>query len=180
MARTVAILAVLCSTALSFAAFSCSSSKGRGVNVAGGEYYSQDEQAELSSSERNAYCADLTASLSAAQQDYEQKQKDIQDTKNLIQSIRQQIAPIEAEVLRLESSIRTVEDEIARVKALPREYPVRVGDSLSLIAMQKNIYNDVEKWWKIFEANRFQIEDPYYIYPDSVLVIPRDWPAESD
>jgi nucleoid-associated protein YgaU len=169
----------VCALALGIAAAGCGGTNGaRGVNVSGGEYYSQEEQAALSASERSAYCDGLAKVLAAAQQEFEQKQKDIQATKTQTQAIRQQITPIEQQVVGLESSIRSMEAKIAAVKALPQVYKVRPGDSLSLIAMNKEIYNDIEKWWRIFEANRSKVEDPYYIFPDTTLVIPRDWPAE--
>ena len=44
--------------------------------------------------------------------------------------------------------------------------------------MEPRVYNDIDKWWKIFEANMHIIEDPYYIFPDTVLSIPRDWPID--
>lgn len=178
MGRARGILGVGCSVALCVWAAGCSGSKVKPVNVAAGEYHSEEDQAALSRSEKSAYCAALTKELTGAQQAFQQKQKEIQDAKNLTQSIRQQIVPIEQEVLKLESDIRSVNDKIAAVKALPRTYKIRPGDWLSLIAMQKTVYNDVDKWLRIFEANRDKIEDPYYIFADTVLVIPRDWPVD--
>jgi len=64
------------------------------------------------------------------------------------------------------------------VEALPKLWSVRAGESLSLISGYDQIYNDIDKWEKIFEANLDKIVDPYYIFPDTVLVIPRDWPTD--
>jgi predicted nucleic acid-binding Zn-ribbon protein len=156
----------------------CAGSKSRPVNVVDGEYYSEDEYEMLSGSQKSNYCKELTGELAVANTAYEDKQKDIQDAKDLIQSIRKQIVPIEQEVLRLESDIRTLNTEIDGVKALPTEWKIKEGDTLTLISMNEKVYNDIEKWWKIFEANKDIIEDPYYIFPDTVLVIPRDWPVD--
>jgi nucleoid-associated protein YgaU len=47
---------------------------------------------------------------------------------------------------------------------------VKKGDSLSKIA--KDQYGDADKWRKIFEANRDQIQDPDLIHPGQTLRIP--------
>jgi nucleoid-associated protein YgaU len=49
-------------------------------------------------------------------------------------------------------------------------YVVKKGDSLSKIA--KDQYGDADKWRKIFEANRDQIQDPDLIHPGQTLRIP--------
>ena len=105
-------------------------------------------------------------------------EQEIQDDKDTILSIRRQIVPIEQEVLALQSNIRTLNDKIEEVNSLPKEWKIKTGDTLTLIAMKPEIYNDIEKWTKIFEANHHIIDDPYYIFPDTVLAIPRDWPTD--
>ena len=156
----------------------CSRGVKQKVDVSAGQYYSEAEFASLSASQRSKYCGQLTAEFDTVQADYHAKEKEIQDAKDLIQSIRQQIVPIEQEVLRLESDIRSVNDKIETVKALPTQIVVKEGDTLTLIAMRKDVYNDIDKWWKIFDANKSKIQDPWYIFPDTVLVIPRDWPTD--
>ena len=54
--------------------------------------------------------------------------------------------------------------------ATVRTYVVKKGDNLSKIA--REIFGDADKWRKIFEANRDQIEDPDLIYPGQTLKIP--------
>lgn len=169
---------LILATQLSLYANGCTGLKMRNVNVKAGEYYSEDEYDLLSASERTTYCGELDAELAASQQVMEARQTEIRRAKDSIQSIRRQIVPIEQEVLRLESDIRSLSDQIKTVKSLPTEWKVKAGDSLSLISMKKKIYNDIEKWWRILEANRDKIEDPYYIFPDTVLVVPRDWPTD--
>ena len=156
----------------------CTGSKIRNVNIAAGEYYSEEEYESLSGSQKSNYCRQLTSEMAVADSEYQGKQKEIQDTKDLIQSIRQQIVPIEQEVLAHESDIRSLNDKIGAVKALPTVWKIKPGDTLTLIAMKEDIYKDIEKWFRIFEANQDKIEDPYYIFPDTVLVIPRDWPTD--
>jgi len=157
---------------------SCSGGGHRHVKVSAGEYYSEDELDALSAGQRSKYCNDLNNEMAASQREFEAKTTELQETKDLIQSIRRQIVPVEQEVLKLESDIRSVNDEIAEVKALPQTWKIKPGDSLTYIAMQPNVYNDLDKWERIFEANRDKILDPYYIFPDTVLVIPRDWPTD--
>lgn len=50
-------------------------------------------------------------------------------------------------------------------------YEVKRGDTLSSIA--KNDYNEGTTWSQIYEANRFQIDDPNLIFPGQILRIPR-------
>jgi chromosome segregation ATPase len=156
----------------------CSGSKQRQVNVSDGEYYSEDELAEMSDKKKSAYCQDLQNELVRTQQDFDAKTKDLQETRDLTQSLRARIGPVEREVLQLESDIRSLNDLIAEVKALPTTYLVKDGDSLSYISSRPEIYNDIEKWWRIFEANQDKIDDPFYVFPDTTLVIPRDWPTD--
>jgi nucleoid-associated protein YgaU len=49
-------------------------------------------------------------------------------------------------------------------------YTVVTGDSLSKIA--KEFYGDANRWQKIFDANRDQIQDPDLIRPGQKLKIP--------
>jgi len=173
------LLIVLILTLVAGAVISgCAGSKSRGVEVGEGDYYSEDEFDALSRRQKSNYCDALNAELDAAQNEHQQMQQEIQDAKDTIQALRKAVVPIEQEVLALESRIRTLNDQIEEVRALPGEWTIKDGDTLTLIAMKANIYNDIEKWTKIFEANHDKIDDPYYIFPDTVLVIPRDWPTD--
>jgi nucleoid-associated protein YgaU len=156
----------------------CSGSKHRQVNVSEGEYYSEDELLEMSDKKKSAYCRDLEAELTRTQQENDAKTSELLETRDLTRALRAKIGPIEREVLQLESDIRSLNDLIAEVKALPTEYVVKDGDSLSYISSRPEIYNDIEKWWRIFEANQDVIDDPFYVFPDTTLVIPRDWPTD--
>ncbi|MCZ6767238.1 MAG: LysM peptidoglycan-binding domain-containing protein [bacterium] len=156
----------------------CGGSKVREVNVGSGEYYSEDDYDLLSDGEKNAYCTNLTTELGHTKSTLDNTEQELEDTRFAIEAIRQQIIPIDRQTLNLEADIRTLKGQIEEIKALPRTYRVRPDDSLSLIASFDDIYNNLENWWKIFEANQDKIDDPYYIFPDTVLVIPRDWPIE--
>jgi uncharacterized protein YidB (DUF937 family) len=54
--------------------------------------------------------------------------------------------------------------------AEPRTYTVERGDNLSKIA--KRFYGDANKWRRIFDANRDQLDNPDLIHPGQVLKIP--------
>lgn len=157
---------------------SCGGVKLRQVNVSGGEYYSEEEYELLSDGQKGGYCGDLDRELAAAQQKFERKSIAIQEAKDQTVSARQQIIPLETEVRRLEAEIRSLNDKIKEVKRLPAVWVIKEGESLTAIAMRDEIYNDIDKWEAIFEANKDKIQDPYYIFPDTVLVIPRDWPTD--
>ena len=105
-------------------------------------------------------------------------QRQIEVTKNAIENARSKIVPLQNEVIRLDAEIRTLDDQIDDVKSLPKQWTVKAGESLTLISMEPRVYNDIDKWWRIFEANTHIIQDPYYIFPDTVLTIPRDWPTD--
>lgn len=156
----------------------CSRTSGRQVNVAAGEYYSEDEFAKLSNSQKAAYCAALEAERSKVQTDLELNQEDLVATRKQIDSLRNKITPVEKEILRLESDIRTLTGQVAQLERLPREYTVKDGDCLSIIADRDDIYAAASKWPRIYRANLDKIEDPVWIYPNMALAIPRELPTE--
>ncbi len=156
----------------------CGGANLRRVDVRDGEYYSEDEYELLSDGQKNGYCGNLERELLLARQDFEEKTIAIQEATDETVSIRQRIIPMETDVRRLEAEIRSLNDMIEEVKSLPTAWVIKEGESLTSIAMRDEIYNDIDKWERIFEANKDKIEDPYYIFPDTVLVIPRDWPTD--
>ena len=156
----------------------CGGTRLRQVKVAAGEYYSEDEYTLLSDGQKDAYCSDLDREMGLTQQNFEAITTAIEEAKDLTVSIRQQIIPMETDVRRLEAEIRSLHDQIDEVKNLPTTWVIKEGESLTSIAMRDQIYNDIDKWERIFEANQDKIQDPYYIFPDTVLVIPRDFPTD--
>jgi len=54
----------------------------------------------------------------------------------------------------------------------PGHHLVVRGEWLSKIAGYTNVYNDMARWPKIYEANKDQVRDPNLIYPAQLLVIP--------
>jgi NitT/TauT family transport system substrate-binding protein len=58
--------------------------------------------------------------------------------------------------------------------ALPQEYTVNAGDTLSHLALR--FYGSAHKWPKIHEANAETLKNPHYIYIGQQLVIPPDQP----
>lgn len=157
-------------------AMGCSRSKGRHVDVSAGEYYSQEEYAELSNKEKNRYCEALEAELTQLQGDADSKRTELTATRQQIESLRAQIGPIERELLRIESDIRSLTGQIAEFEALPKSWNIQPGECLWIIAGRDEVYADPVKWPRIFRANTDKIDDPEWIFPDTVLVIPRNWP----
>lgn len=156
----------------------CSGTKGRHVDVSAGEYYSEDEYAELSNKEKEAYCVALEKELGTLQGQVDEKQAELSATREQIEKLRNQIAPIERELLRIDSDIRTLTSQINELEALPSTWNIQSGECLWLIAGYEDIYSDPVKWPRIYRANTDKIIDPEWIYPDTVLVIPRDWPRQ--
>jgi nucleoid-associated protein YgaU len=53
-----------------------------------------------------------------------------------------------------------------------QQYTVKAGDTLSRLAMQ--FYNSMNKWEKIYEANKEHVKNPNYIFIGQKLIIPAD------
>jgi nucleoid-associated protein YgaU len=64
----------------------------------------------------------------------------------------------------------TVDPSLPQPKPAGQTYTVQSGDTLSKIS--KQFYGDANKYMKIFEANRDQLNDPDKIKPGQVLKIP--------
>ena len=154
----------------------CSRSKGRSIDVSAGEYYSEEEYLELSGKEKEAYCSALDQELSMLQGQVEERRSELTTTRKQIESLKNQITPIERELLRIESDMRSLSSQIEDLEALPQNWNIQPGECLWIIAGYEDIYSDPVKWPRIFRANMGKIEDPEWIYPDTVLIIPRDWP----
>ena len=69
---------------------------------------------------------------------------------------------------------RIVEVKLAEAmqKGIPDYYEVKRGDSLWKIA--ERVYNQGEKWIRIFEANTEKIKNPDLIYPYQRFSIPKE------
>lgn len=156
----------------------CGGAKRRTVDVAAGEYYSEGEIAELSDGQKSEYCRDLETQRTNVQQRFEAMTADLAQTGDQITAARKRRDELERQLLSIEADIRTLDDQIEEVRALPTMWKVRPGESLSSISALPEIYNDIDKWWRLYEANKDKVPDPYFCFPDTVIVIPRDWPVD--
>lgn len=156
----------------------CSRTTGRQVDVSTGEYYSEEEYEQLSRGEKERYCSNLEQELTQLQGQADERQTELRATRKQIESLRNQIAPIERELLRIDSDIRSLTSQIEELEALPKSWNIQSGECLWIIAGYEDIYSDPVKWPRIYRANTDKIEDPEWIFPDTVLVIPRDWPRQ--
>ena len=163
---------------LALLALGCGGSKGRQVDVSAGDYYSEEEYEQLSGKEKEAYCSALESELSMLQGQVDERRGELTATRKQIESLKNQISPIERELLRIDSDIRTLSSQITELEALPKEWVIQSGECLWVIAGYDQIYSDPVKWPRIFRANTDKIIDPEWIYPDTALVIPRDWPRQ--
>lgn len=156
----------------------CSKTSGRQVDVSAGEYYSQEEYEQLSRKEKERYCSNLDQELNQLRGQHEERETELRTTRKQIESLRNQIKPIEQQLLRIDSDIRTLSSQIAELEALPKQWNIQSGECLWIIAGYEDIYSDPVKWPRIYRANTDKILDPEWIYPDTVLVIPREWPRQ--
>jgi nucleoid-associated protein YgaU len=54
------------------------------------------------------------------------------------------------------------------------EYLVVKGDNLKKIAGLPNVLNDPTKWTKLYEANKDVIRNDHMLYPNQILIIPKE------
>jgi LysM repeat protein len=171
---TVRLLSVL--VVAGVVAAGCGGSGARQVDISTGDYYSDEEYLELSRKEKESYCSALESELSMLQGQVDDKRGELTTTRKQIESMKNQISPIERELLRIDSDIRTLTNQVAELEALPKEWTIQPGECLWIIAGYEQVYSDPVKWPRIFRANTDKIVDPEWIYPDTALVIPRNWP----
>jgi nucleoid-associated protein YgaU len=171
------ILGVTVTAAISLAIVSVMAAGVLAADVSSGQFYTEEEYQKLGGKEREAYCASLAGEaerqasmLRDAETDLAAEQAKIDDLSATLGQVDGELGPIQADVARLEK-------EIAELEALPSEWTVQRGENLYKISGYEQIYSDPVKWPRIYRANRDLIEDPYLIYPDWVLQIPRDWPT---
>ncbi|MDH3197417.1 MAG: LysM peptidoglycan-binding domain-containing protein [Candidatus Krumholzibacteria bacterium] len=172
------VLGVSAAVAAMLGSTGCSRSSGRHVDVTAGEYYSEEEYEALTRKEKETYCVALGQELGQLQGQVEANRDELETTRRQIESLRNQIAPVERELLRVESDIRALSSEIAYYESLPASWTIKSGECLWIIAGYEEIYADPIKWPRIHRANTDKIDDPEWIYPDTVLVIPRHWPRQ--
>jgi nucleoid-associated protein YgaU len=156
----------------------CGGGKHRTINVAAGEYYTEDEIVQLSEGRHSEYCSDLESQRAVVQGQFEALTAEVARTSDAITAARKRQDDLERQLLAVESDLRTLDDQLEEVRALPTTWKVRPGESLSSISALPEIYNDVDKWWKLYEVNKDKVPDPYFCFPDTVIVIPRDWPVD--
>jgi len=77
-------------------------------------------------------------------------------------------------IVTAERSVASVSDKTiaAGKSSATQEYVVQLGDTLSKLS--ERYYNAVNKWEKIYDANRETVRNPNYIYVGMKLVIPPD------
>jgi len=155
----------------------CGGSKEKKIDVAAGEYYSEAELEQLPAGTKNRYCSDLGTVRESAQQELEAKTQELNKTNEKIKTANAKRVELDRERVRLEVEVRALKDKITEVAALPDSVRIRVGESLETIAALPDVYNDAGKWWKLLEANKQIVLDPFYCLSDTMIYIPRNWPA---
>jgi nucleoid-associated protein YgaU len=147
------------------------------VDVSKGQFYTEEEYQKLGKKEREAYCASLASEqetlkgrLADATTKLDAENAEVKDLKAKITDVDGKLNPVNKEVADLEKQIKELE-------ALPKEWTVKKGESLSKISGYTEIYSHPAKWPRIYRANKDRIEDPNLIYPGWILRIPRGLPT---
>ncbi len=179
MKRLAPILILTLGTAAwMLSAVGCSRTSGREIRVSDGEYYSEEEYEELSGRQKERYCTALSSELNTLKSSVEQRQAELEATREQIDNLKAELGPVERELLRVESDIRTLTAQIEEFENLPKVWLIQPGECLWIIAGYEEIYADPVKWPRLYRANMDKIMDPWWIYPDTALVIDRSWPGQ--
>ena len=171
------VTAVLAVSAIVLAG-GCEKSKVRQVNVPAGEYYTEGEILELTEGAMNAYCREIEEARARTQAELDAKTQELAAINEQITAARAKRDQLDRDLLATEAEIRTLNELVGEVLELPTSWRIRIGDNLESIAALPQVYNDPDRWWKLFEANKYILLDPHYCLADTVIVIPRDWPAD--
>jgi len=154
----------------------CGKKVTRKADVATGDYYSDEEFKWLDDDQRDAYCEDLANELQqlklAARADQLRQGKAAEDLKEL----KKKAAVLQGQLAKQDERFGDVEKQISYFESLPKNYTVVKGDCLWNISGKEEIYADPIKWPRIYRANKDQIADPHWIYPQQIFSIPRECP----
>jgi len=115
------------------------------------------------------------AATAKAQAD--QAQLDVQRLSGEVRKNRELfLSSIEKILEQIKEKEKKFKAEKVELKAPPSAmiYRVKKGDSLWSIAGSPEVYNDPNKWKKIFEANKDRLTSPDLLYPGQKLIIPRE------
>lgn len=99
------------------------------------------------------------------------KDMEIEDYKK--KTMEAQYHAVGMEQKYLELKIAILRKKLIRESQYPPYYEVKKNESLWKIAGYRTLYDNCYKWTEIFYANQDKIVDPDYIYPGTVLKIPR-------
>jgi nucleoid-associated protein YgaU len=147
------------------------------VDVSKGQFYTEEEYQKLGKKEREAYCASLASEqtgLSGRMADAKTKL----DAENaMLRDLKAKIADVDSKLNPVNTEVANLEKQIKELDALPKEWTVKKGESLSKISGYTEIYSHPAKWPRIYRANKDRIEDPNLIFPGWILKIPRGLPT---
>lgn len=168
---------ILVFAAVSLAVLSILATSVLAVDVSRGQFYTEEEYQKLSGKEREAYCASLASEMEKQEALLGSATADLDDAKAGVAELKAKINEVDSELDPMEARVAKLEKEIAELEALPKEWTVKKGESLSKISGYEEIYSSPVLWPRIYRANRDKIEDPNLIFPGWLLAIPRGLPT---
>jgi len=146
------------------------------VDVSKGQFYSEQEYQKLSKKDRLAYCDALAREAERQRQLLATAQTNLNNANASVDQLNAKIKQVDGELNPLQAQVNDLQRQIDELNALPKEWTVKKGESLSKISGYTEIYSDPKKWPRIYRANRDKIKDPNLIYVGWVLNIPRGLP----
>ena len=153
---------------------------------------------EEKSTELEEKSTELERKLALLSQDVESLKTDVALAKEMAATAKAQADQAQLDVQRLSGEVRknrelflsSIEKILEQIKEKEKKfkaekvelkappsamiYRVKKGDSLWSIAGSPEVYNDPNKWKKIFEANKDRLTSPDLLYPGQKLIIPRE------
>ena len=138
---------------------------------------SEENYCDLKKEEAAKYLAELQAAYKDAKARLEAAESKISAEQRKVENLK---APSDFDrtLSATEQKYNEQMKEVNYYRNLPRTHTVMKGEFLYKIAGYEGIYNDPLKWPRIYRGNRDLIKDPDLIYPEWILNIPRDWPAQ--
>ena len=156
----------------------CGKKVTRDVDVSVGEYYAEEEFKKLSDEQRDRYCEDLAGELTRLQGQKSSDMEKADAAARAAKDLKAKIAKVKSALAGQQAEVVPIEERIAYFESLPKSYTVVKGDCLWKISSKEEIYADPIKWPRIYRANTDKINDPHWIYPRQVFVIPRECPND--
>jgi len=158
----------------------CSRYTPRDIDISKGEYYEDEEYQKLSEEQREEYCATLAEELDELQERTETSKQQLEENKESIKVLTEELRDAEREYSRLSNQVDELTLQMQELALLPKEWELKYGECLWIVAGYEEIYGDPLKWTRLWRGNWSMIEDPDWVLAGWTLQVPRSWPKRHE